>query len=123
MTFGAPTAVLRIFDEDKAGAFYVGYLGFKVDWEHRFEPDLPLYMQVSRGACRLHLTGHHGDCCPGAAVRIGCPDVNVLLAELRSKNYKALRPSAEQVPWGGSEIALTDPFGNRITFYSERADT
>ena len=25
------------------------FLGFSLDWEHRFEPDMPLYMQVSRG--------------------------------------------------------------------------
>lgn len=121
MNFGNPTPVLRIFDEAAARAFYIDYLGFKVDWEHRFEPDLPLYMQVSRGTCRLHLTGHHGDCCPGGAVRIGCPDVDGLLSELRGRAYKALRPSAEIVPWGGTEIALTDPFGNRLAFYCEAA--
>lgn len=123
MNFGTPTPVLRMFDEDKARAFYAGYLSFKVDWEHRFEPGLPLYMQVSRGTCRLHLTEHHGDCCPGSAVRIACPDINALLVELRGREYKTLRPSAELVPWGGSEITLTDPFGNRITFYSEAAVT
>lgn len=121
MTFGTPTPILRIFDEDKAREFYAGYLGFKVEWEHRFEPGFPLYMQVSRGSCRLHLTCHHGDCCPGSAVRIACPDVSALLAELRSRDHKALRPSAEVVPWGGAEVSLTDPFGNRLTFYSERA--
>src|SRR6185295_19052023 len=31
----------------------------------RFEPDLPLYMQVSRDRCVLHLSEHHGDCSPG----------------------------------------------------------
>jgi len=38
---GSDRPVLRIFDEEKAKAFYVGYLGCAVDWEHRFEPDLP----------------------------------------------------------------------------------
>jgi catechol 2,3-dioxygenase-like lactoylglutathione lyase family enzyme len=40
--------LLRIFDVAKACEFYVEYLGFRVDWEHRFEPTAPLYMQVSR---------------------------------------------------------------------------
>nr|WP_206023799.1 glyoxalase superfamily protein [Saccharibacillus alkalitolerans] len=40
--------VLRIFDERQAKDFYVEYLGFEVDWEHRFEEGLPLYLQVSR---------------------------------------------------------------------------
>ncbi|MET0542634.1 MAG: glyoxalase superfamily protein, partial [Variovorax sp.] len=51
MRFGSAVPILRIFDEAKAREFYVGFLGYKVDWEHRFEPGLPLYSQVSRGGC------------------------------------------------------------------------
>ena len=40
--------ILRSFDEAKAREFYVDWLGFGVDWEHRFEPGAPLYMQVSK---------------------------------------------------------------------------
>jgi len=29
--------ILRIFSIEKANVFYVDYLGFTVDWEHRFE--------------------------------------------------------------------------------------
>ncbi len=35
MSLGRATPILRIFDEAKAKEFYVGFLGFKVDWEHR----------------------------------------------------------------------------------------
>src|SRR6266850_539584 len=55
MSLGRTTPILRIFDEAKAKEFYVEFLGFKVDWEHRFEPGLPLYMQVSKDECVLHL--------------------------------------------------------------------
>ena len=41
--------IFRIFDVAKAHEFYLGYLGFKIDWEHRFEPGMPLYTQISRG--------------------------------------------------------------------------
>ncbi len=41
--------ILRSFDEGKLRAFYLDYLGFVIDWEHRFGPDMPLYLQVSRG--------------------------------------------------------------------------
>jgi len=60
MKLGQTTPILRIFDEAKAKEFYVDFLGFKVDWEHRFEPGLPLYLQVSRGDCVLHLSEHSG---------------------------------------------------------------
>ncbi|MGB6996793.1 MAG: glyoxalase superfamily protein, partial [Pseudolabrys sp.] len=45
--FGRVVPVFRIFSLDKAQEFYLDFLGFKVDWEHRFAPDLPVYMQVS----------------------------------------------------------------------------
>jgi catechol 2,3-dioxygenase-like lactoylglutathione lyase family enzyme len=70
MTFGRTTPIVRIFDEDKARAFYVDFLGFKVDWEHRFEPGTPIYMQISKDDCVLHLSEHHGDSIPGAGMRI-----------------------------------------------------
>ena len=69
-TLGKITPILRSFDEAKAREFFVDFLGFTVDWEHRFEPSLPLYMQVSKDDCIIHLSEHHGDCSPGAAIRI-----------------------------------------------------
>jgi hypothetical protein len=38
MKLGRVTPILRSFDEAKGREFYVDFLGFKVDWEHRFEP-------------------------------------------------------------------------------------
>ena len=52
-------------ESKKAQDFYLDYLGFCVDWEHRHAPDLPLYQQVSRSGCLLHLSEHHGDAAPG----------------------------------------------------------
>ncbi|MGL4394946.1 MAG: glyoxalase superfamily protein [Hyphomicrobium sp.] len=122
MSFSFPIPVLRIFDENAARAFYIDYLGFKLHWEHHFEPGMPAYMQVERGECRLHLTGHHGDSSPGAMLRIACDDVHALLAELRGKSYAALRPAINTPPWGGEELTLTDPFGNRLTFFKDMDD-
>ena len=33
-------------DETSAKRFYLEYLGYEVDWEHRFSDTLPLYMQA-----------------------------------------------------------------------------
>jgi len=116
MSFGKTTPILRIFDEAKAKEFYVDFLGFQVDWEHRFGPGLPLYMQVSRGACVLHLSEHHGDCCPGAAMRIETTELDAFHAELTAKHYKYYRPGIEKMPWGTRDMSVQDPFGNRLTF-------
>ena len=116
MKLHSTTPILRIFDEAKAREFYVDFLGFKVDWEHRFEPGMPLYMQVSRDACILHLSEHNGDCCPGAAMRIQVDQVDALHAEYTAKQFKYARPNLEQTPWGTQDMSVRDPFGNRLTF-------
>jgi len=116
MTMRNTTPILRIFDEAKAKEFYVGFLAFSSDWEHRFEPGLPLYLQVSRDSCVLHLSEHHGDCSPGAALRIQVDDLDALQAELHGKDYKYARPSIELMPWGTRDMSVKDPFGNRLTF-------
>ena len=54
LTYVRTVPILRSFDEAKAREFYIDWLGFVVDWEHRFEPGLPLYMQVSRDGIALH---------------------------------------------------------------------
>ena len=104
-----------MFDETKAREFYVDFLGFTVDWEHRFEPELPLYMQVSRDACVLHLSEHHGDACPGAALRIATADLQSLHRELIAKRYRNARPGIQEQPWG-NDMTVTDPFGNKLIF-------
>jgi catechol 2,3-dioxygenase-like lactoylglutathione lyase family enzyme len=116
IAFDQTIPILRIFSVDKAREFYLGYLGFSLDWEHRFADDLPLYMQVSRGALRLHLTEHYGDACPGSAVFVRMRGVEALHRELAAKSYRYLRPGVEQAPWGARVLAVTDPFGNRIRF-------
>ncbi|MFK8115067.1 MAG: glyoxalase superfamily protein [Rubripirellula sp.] len=116
MNFSQTTPILRMFDEGKTREFYLDYLGFTVDWEHRFEPDMPLYMQVSRAGCVLHLTEHHGACSPGAAMRIQTSDVRALHQELSAKQYGDARPGIECTPWETEDLSITDPFGNRLTF-------
>ena len=116
MALGKTTPVLRIFDVAKAMEFYVEFLGFKVGWQHRFAADLPVYLEVSRDGCVLHLSEHHGDCCPGAALRIETSDVESLQTELLAKQYRYSRPNIESMPWGSREMSIKDPFGNRLTF-------
>jgi catechol 2,3-dioxygenase-like lactoylglutathione lyase family enzyme len=59
-----------LFSVDKAREFYQDFLGFTLDWEHRFAPDLLRYAQVSRSGVALHLSEHHGDASPGSTVLV-----------------------------------------------------
>ncbi len=122
MTFPSnPIPILRIFDEAKAKEFYVEFLGFSVDWEHRFEPELPLYFQVSRGECQLHLSEHYGDSTPGSAVRIPVTDLDAFHKEITAKKYRFARPGIEEQPWG-REVRVGDPFGNKLVFWDHPAE-
>ena len=107
--------VIRSFDEAKADEFYIKYLGFRVDWEHRHAAHLPLYRQISRSGCLLHVSEHHGDATPGGRCFIPMQRLQQLHAELQAKNYPNMNPGVETVPWG-LQITVTDPFGNRLTF-------
>ena len=88
-----------------------------LDWEHRFQEDLPLYMQVSKDGCLLHLSEHHGDASPGAALRIDTTDLEAFHASLLAKRYKYARPGIQEMPWG-REMSIGDPFGNKLIFAS-----
>jgi len=108
--------ILRIFDVQKAKEFYCGFLGFKVDWEHRFEPGLPVYMQVSRGDLRLHLSEHHGDGSPGIHVFVEMTGVEELHREATTTSYRFLKPGLNDEFYGARSMNVTDPFGNRLCF-------
>ena len=108
--------IFRIFDEAKAREFYVSFLGFTIDWEHRFEPDMPLYMQVSRAGCVLHLSEHVGDACPGSTAFVRVTGIDEYHAELIAKKYKYYRPGVEFAPWNAKCMEVIDPFGNRLRF-------
>ncbi len=108
--------VLRSFDEGKAREFYRDFLGFNIDWEHRFEPGTPLYMQVSRDGIVFQISEHHGDGSPGVHVRVVVTGVRALHAELNAKRYKNNRPGLDRPEWGGLEMTVVDPVNNRITF-------
>ena len=108
--------ILRIFDEKKAKDFYLGFLGMKLDWEHRFEPELPIYLQVSKDDLVFHLSEHSGDCTPGSKVFINTEDIDALFKEINSKPYKYNKPEIENAPWGAKTFTVIDPFSNKILF-------
>lgn len=115
ITFDKAIPILRIFDETKAREFYLDFLGFSVEFEHRFEADLPLYLGISRNGLQLHLSEHHGDASPGSTVFVPMHNIELFGEELLSKRYGYGRPSVMQQDWG-KVLEVYDPFGNRIRF-------
>ena len=108
--------ILRIFDEVKAKEFYLGFLSMSLDWEHRFSGDDHIYMQVSKGDLKLHLSEHSADCSPGAKVFVNTNSLDALYHEVTATNYKYSRPEIIQAPWGDRVFEVVDPFSNKIIF-------
>ena len=116
ITFDAVIPILRIFDVEKSDEFYLEFLGFSVDWDHRFDSNAPLYRQISRGNLILHLSEHHGDGSPGARLRVMMQGVEAFHREISAKAYRYMRPGLETTPWNTLETGVIDPFGNLIRF-------
>ncbi|HEY4118954.1 MAG TPA: glyoxalase superfamily protein [Byssovorax sp.] len=112
-----PIPILRSFHEEKTKEFYVSFLGFTVDWEHRFHEGAPLYMQVSLGPCRLQISEHFGDGTPGAKIKLETRDLAAYQRELLAKSYRHARPGIVEHDWGERSMAIDDPSGNAIIFF------
>jgi hypothetical protein len=80
-------------------------LGFEVTGEHRFGPELPLYLFLERDGVLLHLSEHTGDAKGPGLVYLFVDDMDTIAAEFGV--------DVEEQPWA-REIKLTDPDGNRL---------
>ncbi len=96
--------IFRVANGHEAAQWYAR-LGFSVEGEHRFTPQLPLYLFLRRGGNALHLSEHTGDARPNTLVYLYVDDVDVIAAEFGV--------TVRIQPWA-REIELTDPDGNRL---------
>ena len=108
--------ILRMYDLEATRRFYLDYLGFSEVFQTE-TGDLPVYLIVSLGSVRLHLSSHHGDGTPGTAVLIVVGELEALHASLRAKGYPFMNPGIEPAPGGGREVTVIDPAGNSVRFY------
>ena len=115
MHLSAAIPIIRIFSEEKAREFYVDFLGFSIEWQHRYGESFPRYAQIRRSDLTIHLSEHHGDASPGTAIFVPVTDIDALHAELRDKNYPYGKPGVQLLEWGKA-LQVSDPFGNRIRF-------
>lgn len=96
--------IFRVADGRAAAGWYER-LGFTVEGEHRFTPDLPLYLYLRQGDSYLHLSEHQGDANPGSLVYFYVDDVDAVAEEFGV--------TVRRQPWA-REVELTDPDGNRL---------
>ncbi len=104
----------RITDYTASKAFYVDQMGFKVDWEHRFEPDFPVFVQITKDDMTLYLTEHTGDCQTGGLIHLFVPNVDNWYDELKiKKDIHITSPPNEDIE-GLRMMTVTDPDGNQL---------
>lgn len=130
--FQGAIPILRIFDLALARRFYADFLGMTEDWEHRFGPDFPAYLQVSRSGLTLHLSEHHGDASPGGTAFVWMRALDEFHTELIARNAVHAKPGIETWDMGVDDVLgtrigmrvmeIVDPFGNRLRF-AERLPT
>lgn len=111
---------LRITSYAKSTTFYVHGLGFAIDWEHRFEPHLPVFMQVSRDDMAVFLTEHTGDCSFGGLVHLYVADVDAWFAEFQKRGVPVREPPNEGLQ-GLRSMTVVDPDGNKLQFHTRLA--
>ncbi|MGH4035313.1 glyoxalase superfamily protein [Actinomycetota bacterium Odt1-20B] len=96
--------ILRVENAAATVSWYAR-LGFTKQWEHRFEPGFPAFVEVARGRVRLFLSEHQGDARPDTLVYLRVSDVDAVAAEFGVP--------VKDAPWA-REIELRDPDGNRL---------
>ncbi|MEG0383568.1 glyoxalase superfamily protein [Solibacillus cecembensis] len=104
----------RITDYSRSKAFYIEGMGFKIDWEHRFEPHFPVFVQITKDDMTIYLTEHTGDCQIGGLIHFFVPNVDNWYNELKSnKNICITEPPNNSLE-GLRMMNIVDPDGNQI---------
>ena len=107
----------RITDYEKSKSFYIDGLGFSIDWEHRFEPDFPVYMQIARDGLSLQLSEHTGDYQAGGLVNLFVENVDDWYNDFQSRGVSVKERPNESIQ-GLRGMTVVDPDGNKISIWT-----
>ncbi len=110
---------LRITNYERSRKYYVEVLGFVVDWEHRFAPQMPVFMSLTRDGMQIYLTQHKGDCQVGGLVHFIISDVDQWYNEFRK--HGAVVAEAPNSDLGFKNMTIVDPDGNQLRFMEPSA--
>jgi catechol 2,3-dioxygenase-like lactoylglutathione lyase family enzyme len=112
---------LRITNYQRSKAFYTEQLGFRVEWEHRFEPNFPVFMSISRDGLQVYLTEHSGDCQVGGLVHFVIADVDAWHREFTAHGVQPTEAPNNDL--GFLNMTVTDPDGNQLRFMEPSTET
>ena len=110
-----------ISDYKTAIDFYVDFLGFQIDWEHRFEPNGPVYLQISKNGLILHLS-ESKRFEKNVIVFVETKNMNGFHKELLERNPNVKIQDVLQTKWETFQLEIEDPFGNLLRFNENLLD-
>ena len=105
----------RVRSYVESSAFY-GQLGFKEQWKHQFEPNLPVFASIARDGMEIYLTEHAGDCEFGGLVHFYVPNVDECYAQFQQKGVPVTEPPSNSLGPDLRDMLVVDPDGNRLCF-------
>ena len=105
----------RILDYQKAVDFYIRYLGFEIDFEHRFGPTEPVYMQISKNGLVIHLS-ENKRFRTEVIVFVETKGIFDFHKNLCERNASEKIPDISKTNWGTFQLEILDPFGNLLRF-------
>lgn len=111
---------LRIRSWEASRAFYER-LGFREQWKHQFDADLPVFASVARDGMEIFLTEHTGDCQFGGLVHFYVPNVDDWYLEFRGRGIPVSGPPGNSLGPDVRDMLVVDPDGNRLSFITRSA--
>ena len=102
---------LRIAKLAGSEAFYVGALGFHIDWQHADDAGAR-FAQLSREGMLLYLSERAADGAGRGLVHLYVPNVDAWHVEFFERGVDA--PLPQDMPWGNREFRVLDPDGNQL---------
>ena len=87
---------MRIFDITKAHEFYLGYLGFAVDWEHRYGDNFRSVRRSRAATWSCICPNMPATPTPGGNMVVYMKGIRDFHKELAAKDYRHMKPGLEQ---------------------------
>lgn len=95
--------------------FYIHTLGFTIDWEHRFSPIDPIYMQISINGLVLHLS-ENKRFENKVIIFVETKNIKEFHREITAKNPTIKIQDVILTNWQTLQLEIQDPFGNLLRF-------
>ena len=94
--------ILHVADARETAKWY-SRIGFSVESEHQFAPNMPIYAFLKRGDNQLHLSEHKGDAKPDTLVYFYVDDVDSIAQEFGV--------AVREQRWGSRDVWVSDADG------------